>query len=106
MVSKKLATGSDVLAVPACMPTHHVQSTRSSREILERYGINVPELQIKTWMGFCATLFSLNGVDARPSIDLFLTNDFDEMQHAFEEHLIENDIGARNDGSKRKNRKK
>ena len=52
MVSKKRADGSDALAVNACMPDHHVASTRTSREILEQAGINLRELHIKLWNGF------------------------------------------------------
>lgn len=52
MISTKRAEGSDALAVPACIPEHHVQSTRTSREILERAGINIEELHRKLWSGF------------------------------------------------------
>ena len=52
MKSIKYADGSDALAVPACMPEHHVQSTKTSREILERAGINIEELHVELWNGF------------------------------------------------------
>ena len=53
MKSVKYADGSDALAVNACMPTHHVASTRTSREILERAGINIELQHRKLWIGFC-----------------------------------------------------
>ena len=52
MKSIKYADGSDALAVPACMPDHHVQSTRSSMLILFKNGINIGELHMKLWNGF------------------------------------------------------
>lgn len=52
MRSVKFADGSDALAVPACMPDHHVQSTKTSREILERAGIDIQKLHEKLWNGF------------------------------------------------------
>ena len=52
MISKKRADGSDALAVNACMPDHHVQSTKTSREILEKAGIGLARLHIKLWNGF------------------------------------------------------
>ena len=52
MKSIKYADGSDALAVPACMPDHHVQSTRSSMLILFKNGINIEELHVKLWNGF------------------------------------------------------
>ncbi len=53
MVSVKWSSGSDALAVPACMINgHHVQSTRTSRRILELNGIDIPALHQKLWIGF------------------------------------------------------
>lgn len=52
MVSVKWADGSDALAVPACMPLHHVQSTRVSKAILIRAGIDIDALHQILWWGF------------------------------------------------------
>ena len=56
MISVKRAEGSDALAVNACMPDHHVQSTRTSREILEYAGIDIEKQHEKLWCGFLQTL--------------------------------------------------
>lgn len=53
MLSVKYADGSDALAVPACMiGGHHVQSTRTSREILAKAGIDLAALHEWLWRGF------------------------------------------------------
>lgn len=52
MKSVKFADGSDALAVPACMPDHHVQSTKTSREILEKAGVSLDKLHRELWNGF------------------------------------------------------
>jgi deoxycytidylate deaminase len=56
MKSVKFADGSDALAVPACMPEHHVASTKTSREILKKAGIKLPVLHLKLWTGFLRSL--------------------------------------------------
>lgn len=56
MISIRRAGGSDALAVPACMPDHHVASTRTSREILERNGIDIDALHNRLWLGFLHSL--------------------------------------------------
>jgi hypothetical protein len=53
MISVKWSTGSDALAIPACMINrHHVQSTRTSKRILEEHGIDLKFLHWKLWNGF------------------------------------------------------
>ncbi len=53
MESVKWSTGSDALAVPACMINgHHVQSTRTSKRILELNGIDIKYLHWKLWNEF------------------------------------------------------
>ena len=52
MKSVKFADGSDALAVPACMPDHHVASTKTSREILENAGVSLDKLHRELWNGF------------------------------------------------------
>lgn len=55
MISVKWSSGSDALAVNACMINqHHVQSTRTSKRILEENGIDIPALHQKLWNGFLA----------------------------------------------------
>ncbi len=55
MISKKFGAGSDSLAVNACIFTHHVQSTRTSREILERAGIDIEKLHCDLWREYLLT---------------------------------------------------
>lgn len=56
MISVKRADGSDALAVNACMPLHHVQSTKVSREILERAGIDLEAQHRYLWREFLRSL--------------------------------------------------
>ena len=80
MISIKRADGSDALAVPACMPEHHVSSTRTSREILERNGIDIPELHRNLWRGF---LWS-QGIHFIGRIYFVGKDEFAKTQEAFE----------------------
>lgn len=99
MKSVKFADGSDALAVPACIVNgHHVSSTRTSRKILERAGIDIAALHRRLWGGFGRQ----NGLwgDFRVECDIFLI-----AQHDFEELLAAKGLGSYGDGSKRKNRK-
>lgn len=94
MKSTKFADGSDALAVPACIVNkHHVSSTRTSRKILERTGIDIGELHAKLWNGFLAENGFPNSI-YKP-----------EDQKAFEIFLEFLELGSYGDGSKRKNRK-
>jgi hypothetical protein len=99
MKSTKFADGSDALAVPACLD-HHVQSTRTSREILERAGIDIESLHRWLWSEFAERQ---NLYDSYCAMVLMLKPS-DEAQSLFENFLIENNLGARSGRSKRKNR--
>ena len=88
MKSIKFADGSDALALPACMPLHHIQSTRSSRELLEKAGIDIEQAQRDCWYLFCKEKKLL------PNVNIFI-REFSEAQQQFEELLIENKLGKR-----------
>jgi hypothetical protein len=69
MISVKWADGSDALAVNACMPDHHVQSTKVSRDILIRAGIDLEHLHRKLWNGFLLTIGVLTTVNTQQEFE-------------------------------------
>jgi len=90
MISAKRAEGSDALAVPACIVNgHHVQSTRTSREILEHAGIDIHKLHRNLWFDFAIAKSIAIGMQ------FVITADFKRAQKFFEEFLISENLGTR-----------
>src|ERR1700733_4145978 len=77
MKSTKYKDGSDVLAVPACIPKHHVQSTKTSREILEAANVELEFLHRNLWFMFCKQHKIVMNVN-------IMLREFSEAQRAFE----------------------
>lgn len=68
MISIKRADGSDALAVNACLD-HHVQSTKTSREILILAGINLEEQHRELWSEFLADQGILRYVNSQEEFE-------------------------------------
>lgn len=81
LISKKWATGSDALAVPACIINgHHVQSTKTSVEILEKAGVDLQKLHRTLWFDFLKE----NSIPREIAV-IVKTANFEFAQNAFED---------------------